>query len=98
MQLSSDYQTAESLLPEMEKIFTSILEGKNKLHITKDGFLSDDSSEEARTWMDAIVDGKAVTDRSGCAVEIQALWYNSVYYTHLDVYKRQQFDSTKSKK
>ena len=89
VQLSSDYQTAESLLPEMEKIFTSILEGKNKLHITKDGFLSDDSSEEARTWMDAIVDGKAVTDRSGCAVEIQALWYN---YLRILILFKEKFD------
>ena len=30
------------------------------------------------TWMDAVVDRKAVTPRSGKAVEIQALWYNAL--------------------
>jgi len=30
------------------------------------------------TWMDAEVDGEAVTPRSGKAVEIQALWYNAL--------------------
>ena len=30
------------------------------------------------TWMDATVDGKAVTPRAGKAVEIQALWYNAL--------------------
>ena len=30
------------------------------------------------TWMDAIVDGKAVNPRSGKAVEIQSLWYNAL--------------------
>lgn len=30
------------------------------------------------TWMDASVDGKAITPRSGKAVEIQALWYNAL--------------------
>jgi predicted glycogen debranching enzyme len=30
------------------------------------------------TWMDAIVDGNLVTPRAGKAVEIQALWYNTL--------------------
>jgi predicted glycogen debranching enzyme len=30
------------------------------------------------TWMDADVDGEAVTPRAGKAVEIQALWYNAL--------------------
>ena len=30
------------------------------------------------TWMDAEVDGAAVTPRAGKAVEIQALWYNTL--------------------
>jgi predicted glycogen debranching enzyme len=35
---------------------------------------------KALTWMDAIVDGKAVTPRTGYAVEINALWYNAVRF------------------
>jgi predicted glycogen debranching enzyme len=30
------------------------------------------------TWMDAEVDGEAITPRAGKAVEIQALWYNAL--------------------
>ena len=30
------------------------------------------------TWMDADVDGEAVTSRAGKAVEVQALWYNAL--------------------
>jgi predicted glycogen debranching enzyme len=30
------------------------------------------------TWMDAMVDGAPVTPRNGCAVELNALWYNLV--------------------
>jgi len=35
------------------------------------------------TWMDAYADQKAVTPREGKAVEIQALWYNSLRIMHL---------------
>ncbi len=35
----------------------------------------------AITWMDAVVDGQPVTGREGYQVEINALWYNAVYYT-----------------
>lgn len=32
------------------------------------------------TWMNSVVEGRAVTPRSGYAVEINALWYNAVCY------------------
>jgi len=35
------------------------------------------------TWMDADVNGKAVTPRAGKAVEIQALWYNALRIAQL---------------
>ena len=34
------------------------------------------------TWMDAIVDGKPVTQRPGYVVEVNALWYNALCYYH----------------
>lgn len=34
------------------------------------------------TWMDAFVDGRAVTPRNGKPVEINALWYNALEMTH----------------
>lgn len=43
--------------------------------ISDDGLLSCDSQ---LTWMDAAVDGQPVTPRAGKAVEVQALWYNTL--------------------
>jgi predicted glycogen debranching enzyme len=36
---------------------------------------------KALTWMDAVVDGKAVTPRIGMPVEINALWYNAMMFS-----------------
>lgn len=35
----------------------------------------------ALTWMDAVVDGVPVTPRTGCPVEINALWYNALIFS-----------------
>lgn len=45
------------------------------IHVDKDGLVTHGSQ---LTWMDAVVNGKAVTPRDGKAVEIQALWYNAL--------------------
>jgi predicted glycogen debranching enzyme len=45
------------------------------IHLDSDGLLA---HGPRLTWMDADVDGKAVTPRDGKAVEIQALWYNAL--------------------
>jgi predicted glycogen debranching enzyme len=45
------------------------------IRVEEDGLLA---HGERLTWMDAEVDGKAVTPRAGKAVEIQALWYNAL--------------------
>jgi predicted glycogen debranching enzyme len=45
------------------------------IHLDSDGLLA---HGPRLTWMDAEVDGKAVTPRAGKAVEIQALWYNAL--------------------
>ncbi|KPK83902.1 MAG: amylo-alpha-16-glucosidase [Bacteroides sp. SM23_62_1] len=36
---------------------------------------------KALTWMDAIVDGVAITPRIGYPVEINALWYNAIFFS-----------------
>ena len=33
------------------------------------------------SWMDSVIDGRAVTPRNGYQVEVNALWYNAVCYT-----------------
>jgi predicted glycogen debranching enzyme len=50
------------------------------IHLDTDGLLS---HGPRLTWMDAEVDGEAVTPRAGKAVEIQALWYNALRTTQL---------------
>ncbi len=45
------------------------------IKLDSDGLLA---HGERLTWMDAEVDGEAVTPRSGKAVEVQALWYNAL--------------------
>ena len=45
------------------------------------GLLHAGDGRTALTWMDAAVDGRPVTPRSGCAVEINALWYNALCFT-----------------
>jgi predicted glycogen debranching enzyme len=51
------------------------------IHVDTDGLLIAGDSNTQLTWMDARVDGRAVTPRSGKPVEIQALWYNAVRFT-----------------
>ena len=46
-----------------------------------DGLLRSGGSGVALTWMDALVDGRAVTPREGKAVEIQALWHAALLAT-----------------
>jgi len=42
---------------------------------------------KALTWMDAVVNGKPVTPRTGYVVEINALWYNALSFS-LDMARR----------
>lgn len=43
-----------------------------------DGLLSHNGGHMPLTWMDASLDGHAITPRGGKAVEIEALWYNAL--------------------
>ncbi|BAZ70422.1 MAG: glycogen debranching enzyme N-terminal domain-containing protein [Pelatocladus maniniholoensis HA4357-MV3] len=43
-----------------------------------DGLIGWDARGVALTWMDAVVDGQAVTPRCGKPVEINALWYSAL--------------------
>jgi predicted glycogen debranching enzyme len=50
------------------------------IHVDADGLLS---HGERLTWMDAEVEGQAITPRKGKAVEIQALWFNALKIVQL---------------
>jgi predicted glycogen debranching enzyme len=66
-----------------KKLWRKILEIINSYEIgTKFGIKMDPDGlllhGPQLTWMDAMVDEKAITPRSGKAVEIQSLWYNAL--------------------
>jgi predicted glycogen debranching enzyme len=48
------------------------------IRVDADGLLNAGETDTQLTWMDARVGGRAVTPRTGKAVEIQALWFNAL--------------------
>ena len=47
----------------------------------RNGLIYAGEKGKALTWMNAYVDGKPVTPRTGCAVEVNVLWYNAVMFS-----------------
>ena len=65
----------------LEQIFNHYQEGTfNHIRMREDGLMSAGSHETQLTWMDANSNGNPVTPRSGCPVEVNALWYNLVCF------------------
>ena len=80
-------QTGEckSVWINYSRIIKTILKNfkENSVHNYKtleNGLLCAGEHGRALTWMNAVVDGKPVTPRKGCAVEINALWYNAIMF------------------
>jgi predicted glycogen debranching enzyme len=70
---------------EYGSVMKSILENyrngtKHNIQMKENGLLFAGERGAAITWMDAIVDGKPVTQRIGMAVELNALWYNAIRF------------------
>ena len=67
------------LWPVMKKMIRHFLSGTAMGVFMNDrGLLHAGHAGSNLTWMDATVAGRPVTPRWGCAVEINALWYNAV--------------------
>lgn len=66
----------------MKLILNSFRAGEAPLniHMLDSGLLFAGLTGSAVTWMDAVVDGKPVTPRTGLAVEVNALWYNAIRF------------------
>lgn len=61
------------------KILESYKNGTdNEIYANEDGLLHQGRHGLALTWMNSVVNNKPVTPRTGYAVEINALWYNSI--------------------
>ena len=66
----------EQLWETLKAIIENHVEGTAfNIHVDKDGLLHHGSQ---LTWMDAAIDSQPTTPRTGKAVEVQALWYNTL--------------------
>jgi len=64
------------LLGAVRSILTAFHEGTRfGIMVGPDGLLSGSAAGKPLTWMNAVVDGQAVTPRVGKAVEVNALWH-----------------------
>ncbi|MEM2098212.1 MAG: amylo-alpha-1,6-glucosidase [Candidatus Bathyarchaeia archaeon] len=77
LKYTGDFKFVEkNLWTHLKAIIQSHEEGTAfGIHVDSDGLLM---HGPRLTWMDAEVNGTAVTPRAGKAVEIQALWYNTL--------------------
>ncbi|MBU0764760.1 MAG: amylo-alpha-1,6-glucosidase, partial [Bacteroidetes bacterium] len=68
--------------PKIKKILTSYREGTHfNIHLLENGLIYAGEPGIPLTWMDAVIGGKPVTQRAGCPVEINALWYNALKFS-----------------
>lgn len=68
----------------MREILTTYRDGATPnrcIRMEPNGLIYAAMAGGALTWMNANVDGRAVTPRSGFAVDVNALWYNALRYT-----------------
>lgn len=77
---TGDLVTLAELFPRLQEAIAWYEHGTNfEIGMDKtDGLIRGGSPETQLTWMDVKLDGKAVTPRSGKAIEINALWYNAL--------------------
>lgn len=67
---------------KMRAILEAFRKGTDyNIRMHENGLISGGYPGVALTWMDAIVDGKPITPRTGMPVEINALWYNAVCFS-----------------
>ena len=80
LQATSDSSTfTQELLPTIHWIIESYHKGTRfDIHADDDGLITAGDNQTQLTWMDAKCDGVAFTPRCGKAVEVNALWYNSL--------------------
>jgi predicted glycogen debranching enzyme len=72
----------------MKSILEAYRQGTSfNIKMQENGLIYAGATGKALTWMDAVVNGKPVTPRTGFPVEISALWYNAVMFS-LELAKR----------
>jgi glycogen debranching enzyme len=104
LKASGDSKTlTQQLLPAIRWIVDSYQKGTRfGIHADGDGLITGGSEETQLTWMDAKYAGVTFTPRYGKAVEINALWYNSLcqlaqFYADRDMKTADRFRSMADK-
>ncbi len=80
LKASGDSKTfIQELMPAIRWIIDSYHKGTRfDIRADADGLITAGNNQTQLTWMDAKYDGLAFTPRCGKAVEVNALWYNSL--------------------
>jgi predicted glycogen debranching enzyme len=79
LRYTNDTEFVAHLLPALHDIIDAHVRGTiHDIHLTDDGLLSGGNPTIQLTWMDAKVGDWVVTARQGKAVEVNALWYNTL--------------------
>ena len=79
VEYSGDRKIVPLLYPKLLGIIDCYRTGtRYDIHADNDGLIAAGNEGTQLTWMDARVNGRAVTPRHGKPVEIQALWYNAL--------------------
>ena len=85
-QYASFTHTEKKIWKEYGTVMQSILNAYRNgslynIRMLDNGLIYAGNEKVALTWMDAVVNGVPVTPRTGCAVEINALWYNAIQFS-----------------
>ena len=101
---SGDSETfTQEFMPTIRWIIDSYYKGTRfDIHADVDGLITAGDNETQLTWMDAKYNGIAFTPRCGKAVEVNALWYNSLcllgqFFSELDIENAKHYESTADK-
>jgi predicted glycogen debranching enzyme len=74
-----DKEFLVSVYPKLKEIIDHHMRGTmHNIHMAENGLIAGGENGIPLTWMDARINEYTFTARAGCAVEIQALWYNAL--------------------
>ncbi|HYG41255.1 MAG TPA: amylo-alpha-1,6-glucosidase [Cytophagales bacterium] len=77
-----DLEFIKTTLPLLNEIIEWHKKGtRYNIRLTEEGLITAGDYNSQLTWMDAKCNGIAITPRQGCAVEINALWFNALNIT-----------------
>ena len=82
LEYTKDQEFIKEIFEKLEIIIENYKKGididNNNIYLDTDHLIVSGTDNTQNTWMDAKVDGVAVTPRNGKAVEINSMWYNSL--------------------